>query len=49
MKQSRRRRRTDLSTTEQDRKGPQLVSLADEESVKQIIVSTVFGLWDIVA
>jgi hypothetical protein len=37
-----------LSTTEQDRKGPQLVSLADEESVKQIIISTVFGLWDIV-
>jgi hypothetical protein len=24
------------------------VSLADEESVKQILVNTVFGLWDIV-
>src|SRR5215471_6765060 len=24
------------------------VSLADEEAVKQILVSTVFGLWDIV-
>lgn len=27
---------------------PQTVSLADEESVKQILVSTIFGLWDIV-
>jgi hypothetical protein len=27
---------------------PQTVSLADEEAVKQILVSTVFGLWDIV-
>jgi hypothetical protein len=29
-------------------KGPQTVSLTDEESVKQILVSTVFGLWDLV-
>jgi len=28
--------------------GPHLVSLADEESVKQILLHTVFGLWDIV-
>ena len=28
--------------------GPQTVSLADEEAVKQILVSTVFGLWEIV-
>jgi uncharacterized protein (TIGR00730 family) len=27
---------------------PDMVSLADEEAVKQILVSTVFGLWDIV-
>ena len=27
---------------------PSTVSLADEEAVKQILVSTVFGLWDIV-
>lgn len=27
---------------------PQTVSLADEEAVKQILVNTVFGLWDIV-
>src|SRR4051794_31470189 len=27
---------------------PQVVSLADEESVKQILTSTLFGLWDIV-
>ena len=37
-----------MSAPEQDKKGPQLVSLADEEGVKQILVSTVFGLWDIV-
>ena len=29
-------------------KDPQTVSLADEEAVKQILVSTVLGLWDIV-
>ena len=29
-------------------KGSVTVSMADEESVKQILVSTVFGLWDIV-
>src|SRR5262245_29993159 len=28
--------------------GPQTVSLSDEDAVKQILVSTVFGLWDIV-
>jgi hypothetical protein len=27
---------------------PQTVSLADEEGVKQILVRTVFGLWEIV-
>src|SRR5215468_821981 len=27
---------------------PQTVSLADEEAVKQVLVSAVFGLWDIV-
>src|SRR6201987_5702781 len=27
---------------------PNTVSLADEEAVKQVLVSTVFGLWDIV-
>src|SRR5215468_620303 len=27
---------------------PSTVSLADEEAVKQILVSTVFGLWDVV-
>jgi uncharacterized protein (TIGR00730 family) len=29
-------------------KSAQVVSLADEESVKQVLVNTVFGLWDIV-
>ena len=29
-------------------KGPQIVSLADEEGVKQILVRTIFGLWEIV-
>ena len=28
--------------------GSQVVSLADEEAVKQILLSTVFGLWDVV-
>src|SRR5437899_1634693 len=28
--------------------GPRTVSLADEEAVKQILVSTVYGLWDVV-
>jgi hypothetical protein len=37
-----------MNTENADRKGPQVVSLADEEAVKQILVSTVFGLWDIV-
>jgi uncharacterized protein (TIGR00730 family) len=29
-------------------KPPQTVSLADEEAVKQVLVSTIFGLWDAV-
>jgi uncharacterized protein (TIGR00730 family) len=32
--------------SQQNRSGP--VSLADEEAVKQVLVNTVFGLWDIV-
>ena len=36
-----------MATTNQENKsGP--VSLADEDGVKQILVNTVFGLWDIV-
>src|SRR5215469_16613875 len=36
-----------MATTNQENKsGP--VSLADEEAVKQLLVNTVFGLWDIV-
>ena len=31
-----------------DRNNSQMVSLADEDAVKQILVSTVLGLWDIV-
>jgi uncharacterized protein (TIGR00730 family) len=34
------------ANTQANKPGP--VSLADEEGVKQILVSTVFGLWDIV-
>jgi uncharacterized protein (TIGR00730 family) len=34
------------TNSQQNKPGP--VSLADEEAVKQILVSTVFGLWDIV-
>src|SRR5215472_4236093 len=34
------------TTTQENKSGP--VSLADEEGVKQVLVNTVFGLWDIV-
>jgi len=37
-----------MSTENSLKGGSQAVSLADEEAVKQILVSTVFGLWDIV-
>jgi hypothetical protein len=37
-----------MNTENRVENGPQTVSLADEEAVKQILVSTVFGLWDIV-
>src|SRR5258708_20500464 len=37
-----------MSTDEPVRKGSQEVSLADEAGVKDILVSTVFGLWEIV-
>jgi uncharacterized protein (TIGR00730 family) len=36
-----------MATTNQPNK-PGSVSLADEEAVKQVLVNTVFGLWDIV-
>jgi uncharacterized protein (TIGR00730 family) len=29
-------------------KGPQTVSLGDEEGVKQVLVNAIFGLWDVV-
>src|SRR5882724_11419442 len=34
------------SDTRENKAGP--ISLADEEAVKQVLVSTVFGLWDVV-
>src|SRR6516162_5173097 len=34
------------TNNQQNQPGP--VSLADEEAVKQILVNTVFGLWDVV-
>jgi uncharacterized protein (TIGR00730 family) len=37
-----------MSTTDQHESKPGIVSLADEDAVKQILVSTVFSLWDIV-
>jgi hypothetical protein len=37
-----------MSTAGASHNKPNTVSLADEEAVKQILVSTVFGLWDIV-
>jgi uncharacterized protein (TIGR00730 family) len=36
-----------MATNSQESK-PGTISLADEEAVKQVLVSTVFGLWDIV-
>jgi uncharacterized protein (TIGR00730 family) len=37
-----------MNPEEAIQKGPQTVSLADEEGVKQILVRTIFGLWDVV-
>src|SRR5947209_12720498 len=37
-----------MSAGESVRGGSQAVSLADEEAVKDVLVRTVFGLWDIV-
>src|SRR5688500_6158632 len=37
-----------MSTTDTRKDKAGTVSLADEEAVKQILVNTVFGLWDIV-
>ncbi|HEV3142494.1 MAG TPA: LOG family protein, partial [Gemmataceae bacterium] len=37
-----------MNTENSFQRSPQTVSLADEEAVKQVLVSTVFGLWDIV-
>jgi uncharacterized protein (TIGR00730 family) len=37
-----------MSTNVTRNEKPATVSLADEEAVKQILVSTIFGLWDIV-
>ena len=37
-----------MSSTDTQKDKTGTVSLADEEAVKQILVSTVFGLWDIV-
>ena len=37
-----------MSAAEQAAKGPHSVSLADEEGVKQVLVSAVLGLWQVV-
>ena len=37
-----------MSAAEQATKGPQTVSLADEEAVKQVLVGAVLGLWEVV-
>lgn len=37
-----------MSTDDSIKQDSQMISLADEEGVKQILVSTVFGLWEIV-
>lgn len=38
-----------MSTESADENRQQTVSLADEEAVKQIVVNTIFGLWDAVS
>jgi uncharacterized protein (TIGR00730 family) len=37
-----------MTTENLDRKSASTISLADEEAVKEVLVSTVLGLWDIV-
>jgi predicted Rossmann-fold nucleotide-binding protein len=37
-----------MSTQASTRRGPQTVSLNDEEGVRRIVVDTVFGLWGMV-
>jgi uncharacterized protein (TIGR00730 family) len=37
-----------MSTNSTQESKPGTISLADEEAVKQVLVSTVFGLWDVV-
>jgi uncharacterized protein (TIGR00730 family) len=37
-----------MSADHDGQKGPQTVSLADEDAVKQVLVGAVFGLWDVV-
>jgi uncharacterized protein (TIGR00730 family) len=37
-----------MQTETNARQPPQTISLADEEAVKELLVNTVFGLWDIV-
>ena len=41
-------RNTGMIQQKSNPQSPQVVSLADEDSVKQILLCTVFGLWDIV-
>jgi uncharacterized protein (TIGR00730 family) len=37
-----------MSTSESVKNGPAIISLADEEKVKDVLVRSVFGLWEIV-
>jgi uncharacterized protein (TIGR00730 family) len=37
-----------MNAEQSARNGPQAVSMADEEAVKQVLVRAVFGLWDVV-
>jgi hypothetical protein len=37
-----------MSTNDPVAEKPNVVSLADEEAVKQVLVDSIFGLWDVV-
>src|SRR5262245_23567764 len=37
-----------MSIAESGTRGAEMISMADEESVKQILVNSVLGLWDVV-
>ena len=37
-----------MSVNDSTERKPNVISLADEEGVKQVLVNSIFGLWDVV-